>query len=55
MEDGTLKVSDFGLARKLYQELYHKNVTSKVSTSSPILGRQPKAFSPCNAAVSQVH
>ena len=29
--DGTLKVSDFGLARKLYYEVYHKNVTSTVS------------------------
>lgn len=31
MHDGALKVCDFGLARKLYQELYHKNITSKVS------------------------
>ena len=29
--NGTLKVSDFGLARKLYYEVYHKNVTSTVS------------------------
>ena len=29
--DGVLKVSDFGLARKLYYEVYHKNVTSTVS------------------------
>lgn len=28
--DGTLKVSDFGLARKMYYEVYHKNVTSTV-------------------------
>lgn len=36
MEDGTLKVCDFGLARKLYQELYRKNVTSRVSASTHI-------------------
>jgi hypothetical protein len=28
MEDSTLKVCDFGLARRLYQEVYHKNIKS---------------------------
>jgi serine/threonine protein kinase len=29
-EDGTMKVSDFGLARKLYYSVYQKKVNSKV-------------------------
>lgn len=41
MHDGTLKVSDFGLARKLYQELYHKNVSSRVSAPAT-MGWQPR-------------
>ena len=31
-EDNVLKVSDFGLARKLYDEIYKKSRTSRVST-----------------------
>ena len=30
-EDNVLKVSDFGLARKLYDEIYKKSRTSRVS------------------------
>ena len=37
--DGVLKMSDFGLARKLYYEVYHKNGTSTVSVEEWEEGR----------------